>query len=152
MILVLDANAAVAVLFGGEGAAIVSAALLEDEAHAYIHLQNAIEVFYFAHRNGALDACLQLNPQRRAKTPMDRARFDRMNVFDPAIFDAGAGDVAATDALLTLENLGVQIIETMDTDLWQGRGPFEKLTAPRFAGRLFRRGAGVALARRWRGV
>lgn len=144
MILVLDSSGANALLFGGGGADIVSAALLEDEARAFIHLQNAIEVYYFAHRAGALDAFLTRHPERRGKTPSDSADLTGLDMFDPAIYDAQAGDAESADALARLENIGVQIVEAMDADLWQDAARLKS---------QFRRVSladcfGVALARR----
>lgn len=76
MRLALDASAATTLLFAGEGAEIVRAARLDDEASAFIHLQNFIEVFTFAHRSGALTAFLERHngiqsgaPRRRAIVP-----------------------------------------------------------------------------------
>ncbi len=52
MILVLDASAMVAYLRDEDGAEIVESALLDDEAVAYAHRINVIEVFYDFHRDG----------------------------------------------------------------------------------------------------
>ncbi len=144
MTLGLDANAALALLFGGSGVEIVSAALLEDEARAYIHLQNAIEVFYFAHRAGALDAFLTLHPARRGKTPVDSPNLTGVDLLDPAIYDARAGDVEAARALAELENFGVQIVEAMDADLWRDAARLKSQFRQISLADCF----GVALARR----
>lgn len=52
MILVLDASAMVAFLRDESGAAVVESALLDDEAIAYAHRINVVEVFYDFHRSG----------------------------------------------------------------------------------------------------
>ena len=116
---VLDASGANALLFGGIGADIVSAALLKDEARAFIHLQNAIEVYYFAHRAGALDAFLNRHSERRGKTRSDSPNLTGLDMFDPTIYDAQAGNVEGADALARLENIGVALVEAMDADLWR---------------------------------
>lgn len=145
MNLVLDSSGANVLLFGGDGAGIVGAALLEDEADAYIHLQNAVEVFYFAHRAGALDAFLSRHPERRGKTPSDSPDLTGVDTLDPAIFDRAAGDTEAARALVELSEFGVNIVETMDADLWQDAATLKS---------QFRRVSladcfGVALARRF---
>lgn len=144
MNLVLDSSGANALLFGGVGAEIVSAALLDDEARAFIHLQNAIEVYYFAHRAGALDAFLTSHPERRGKTPSDSPDLTGLDMFDPTIYDIKAGNVEGADALARLQSIGVMIVEAMDTDLWQDAARLKS---------QFRRVSladcfGVALARR----
>lgn len=144
MNLVLDASAAESVLFANSGAEIVEAALLEGEARSYIHLQNLLEIYYVAHRRGALSTFLARHPERYNATEPDKPDLQDLNFLDAAVFDENAGNVAANQVRPRLELLGVRVIETMDADLWQD--------AARLKSR-FRRVSladcfGVALARR----
>ena len=119
MNLALDASAATALLFAGDGAEVVRAALADDEAQSYIHLVNLIEVFYFAHRSGALAAFLDNHPQRKGNTPTDSPDLTGVDLLDAAIFDKAAGDREAAQVRPRLEAIGVQRVEAMDADLWQ---------------------------------
>lgn len=144
MNLVLDASAAESVLFANAGAEIVEAALLENEARAYIHLYNLLEIYYVAHRRAALAEFLARHPERHNETEPDKPDLQGLDFLDPTIFDENAGNVAAKQVRPRLESLGVRVIETMDADLWQ--------EAARLKSR-FRRVSladcfGVALARR----
>ena len=144
MNLVLDASAAEAVLFSNSGAEIVEAALLEDEANAYIHLQNLLEIFYVAHRRGALADFLKRHPARQNVSEPDKPDLQGLDFLDPTIFDENAGNQVANQVRPRLEQAGVRVIEAMDTELWQD--------AARLKSR-FRRVSladcfGVALARR----
>ena len=131
-------------LFASDGAEIVRAALLEDEARAYIHLQNLVEVYYFAHRRGALAAFLQRNPERRGKTPTDSPDLTDINLFDPAIFQRSAGDLEAAKVRPALQSIGVKIITTMDEDLWKDAAHLKSQFRRVSVADCF----GVALARR----
>ena len=142
--LALDASAANALLFADDGAEVVRAALLDDEASAYIHLQNFIEVFYFAHRRGALHEFLERNPARKAKTPTDSPDLTGLDMFDPAIYDRRAGDVEAAKVRPRLEAIGVQIVEAMDAALWEDAAKLKSQFRAVSLADCF----GVALARR----
>ena len=143
MIFALDASAAEAFLFAREGGDTVRACLLEDEGTAYIHRQNLVEVFYVAHRRGALAAFLARNPQRQNATEPDRPNLEGVDFADSAVFDLEAGDRAADLALENLESAGVRVVES-DAGLWRDAARLKS---------QFRRVSladcfGVALARR----
>ena len=142
--LALDASGATALLFAGDGAEVVRAALLDDEGAACIHLLNLAEVFYFAHRSGALADWLELHPERKGKTPTDSPDLTGVDMFDPAIFDKGAGDVEAAKVRPRLEAIGVQIVEAMDADLWHDAAELKSQFRAVSLADCF----GVALARR----
>ncbi len=89
MNLILDSSGANAMLFGGNGAEIVSAALLKNEARVFIHL-----------------TFLTLHPERRGKTSADGPDLTGLNMLDPTIYDAQAGNVEGADALTRLEDIG----------------------------------------------
>lgn len=67
MTIALDASAATALLFSGDGAEVVRAAIADDEAQPCIHLVNLIEVFYFVHR--------RKNRDRSGKLCWESAKF-----------------------------------------------------------------------------
>lgn len=142
---VLDANAATALLFLGDGVEVVRAALADDEGQPCIHLANLLEVFYFAHRSGALAVFLDAHPERKGITETDSPDLTGVDLLDPVIFDKVAGDVAAASVRPQLEAIGVRIVEAMDAELWQDAARLKS---------QFRRVSladcfGVALARRY---
>lgn len=142
--LALDASAATTLLLSGDGAEVVRAALLDSEARAVIHLQNFVEVFYFAHRGGALAAFLERHPERKAKTLTDSPDLTGLDMFDPAIFDKAAGDIEAAKVRPELEAIGVEIVEAMDAELWQDAAQLKSQFRAVSLADCF----GVALARR----
>ena len=142
---VLDASAATALLFSGDGVEVVRAAIADGEAQPCIHLVNLIEVFYFAHRRGALAAWLRLHPERAARTITDSPDLTGVDLLDPAIFDKGAGDVAASQVRPQLENIGVRVVEMMDAALWQDAAELKSQLRKVSLADCF----GVALARRY---
>lgn len=145
MTIALDANAATALLFAGEGAEVVRAAIADDEAQPCIHLVNLIEVFYFAHRRGALAAWLRLHPERAARTITDSPNLTGVDLLDPAIFDKAAGDREAAKVRPQLEAIGVRVVEMMDAALWEDAAQIKsQLRRVSLADCL-----GVALARRY---
>lgn len=144
MIFVLDASAAESFLFAREGGDIVRACLLEDEGTAYIHRQNLIEIFYVAHRRGALAAFLARHPERQNATEPDKPNLEGVDFLDAAVFDEAAGDVAADLALENLQNAGVRVIES-DANLWRDAAKLKS----RFRRVSLADCFGVALARRF---
>lgn len=144
MIFVLDSSAAVALLDDRPGADAVESVLADDEGTVYIHLLNLAEVFYIAHRRGALAAYLALHPQRQNQAEPDRPDLTGLDFTDETIFDAGAGETTALAALRRLDNSGVRTSNTFDAALWQDAARLKS---------QFRRVSladcfGVALARR----
>ena len=142
---VLDASAATALLFTGSGAEVVRAAIADDEGQPCIHLQNLIEVYYFAHRSGALAQFLDKNPQRKGKTVTDSPDLTGVDLLDPAIFDKSAGDVEAAKVRPRLEAIGVRIVEMMDAGLWEDAAQLKSQLRRVSLADCF----GVALARRY---
>ncbi len=144
MVLVLDASAMLALLLLRPEASVVAAALSDGEATVYAHAANACEVFYQVHRRGALAKWLSQNPHAQNPTQPDKPNLEAVNFFDASVFDSGAGDVAAAQALGTLEAVGVQIVGAMDAALWQDvarlKSQFRRVALPDCYG--------VALARR----
>ena len=87
----------------------------------FLHRQNAAEVWYQAHRKGALAAFLRAHPQRIA--PDGRPDLTGVDFDDPAVFDTEAGAAGASALLSDIEAAGVQIVgdEILPT-LWQRAG------------------------------
>lgn len=146
MTLVLDASGATVLLFSGDGVEVVRAAIADDEAQPCIHLLNLIEVFYFAHRRGALAAWLRLHPERAPKRITDSPDLTGVDLLDPAIFDRAAGDVEAAKVRPRLENIGVRVVEMMDAALWEDAAKLKSQLRKVSVADCF----GVALARRYR--
>lgn len=144
MNLVADASAATALLLSGDGAEVVRAAIADDEGQPYIHIVNLIEVYYFAHRSGALADFLDNNPERKGKTPTDSPNLTGVDTLNPAIFDVAAGNREAAKVRPRLENIGIQIVEAMDADLWQDAARLKSQFRRVSVADCF----GVALARR----
>lgn len=91
---------------------------LEDKGTACIHRQNLIEIFYVAHRCGALSAFLARHPEQQNATDSDKPNLEGVAFLDAAVFDEAAGDVAADLALENLQNAGVRVVES-DANLWR---------------------------------
>lgn len=144
MLLVLDASAMLALLLERPAAAIVAAALGEDEAVVYAHAANVCEVFYQVHRRGALAAWLRQNPRAQNPAQPHKPNLEGVDFFDPQIFDVGAGNAAAYAAIASLEDVGVKITPAMDFSLWQDaarlKSQFRRVALPDCYG--------VALSRR----
>ncbi len=119
MTFVLDASAMMALLLKRAGAAIVEAALADEGARVFAHRQNVLEVWYHVHRRGALAKWLQANPKAQNAADPFKPDLSGADFFASGDFDSGAGDVAANDALATLEAVGVQFLDTMDAAFWQ---------------------------------
>ncbi len=117
-VLVFDASATVTYLKARPGAATITAQMLDPGVEIYQHRQNATEVWYQMHRQGALTRFLAANPARIA--PDGRPNLTDAEFSDPAIFDALAGEHFADQALARVEGTGVQIVgdETFP-DLWK---------------------------------
>lgn len=145
MTLVVDASAATALLFLGDGVEVVRAAIADDEAQPVIHLQNLIEVYYFAHRSGALADFLDKHPERKGKTATDSPNLTGVDLLDPEIFDKAAGHREAAKVRPRLENIGVRVVEMMDAALWEDAAQIKSQLRKVSLADCF----GVALARRY---
>ncbi len=96
-----------------------NSALADDEGQFYIHRHNLIEVFYIVHRRGALAVFLVAHPERHNLAQPDNPDLSDLDFSDPAIYDENAGTELAAATLEQLANVNVQVIETMDAELWQ---------------------------------
>ncbi len=118
---VFDASAVLAYVKARDGAEAVKARLLDTSAPVYLHRQNAVEVWYQMHRQGALRALLAAHPQRVAAD--DRPDLTGLDLGDRAVFDAEAGRRFAEATLARVEAAGVQIVGDGDfPDLWKRAG------------------------------
>ena len=87
---------------------------------AFIHLQNAIEVYYFAHPGGRARCVLNPAPGAARQDALRQSQLDRPRyVRSDDLRTLAAGNVEGADALARLENIGVQLVEAMDADLWR---------------------------------
>jgi predicted nucleic acid-binding protein len=118
---VFDASAVVSYVKAQPGGEKVKACLLDSYSRALMHRQNAAEVWYQMHRQGALSRFLTANPQRIA--PDGRPDLTGLDMSDGAVFDAEAGRIFADSTLARVEATGVQIVgdETFP-DLWKRAG------------------------------
>lgn len=118
---VFDASAVMSYVKARPGAEAVKACLLDESARVFLHRQNAAEVWYQLHRQGALSAFLTGNPQRIA--PDGRPDLTGLDMSDRAIFDAETGKRFVEAALARVEAAGVQIVgDEAFPDLWERAG------------------------------
>ncbi len=118
---VFDASAVVSFVKAEPGGEMVKAFLLDPDARAFLHRQNAAEVWYQMHRQGAISRFLASNPGRIAAN--GRVDLAGLDFGDSAVFDAAAGRAFADATLASVEAAGVQIRgdETFP-DLWKRAG------------------------------
>lgn len=118
---VFDASAVMSYVKAQPGGEAVKACLLDTDTRVVMHRQNAAEVWYQLHRQGALASFFVAHPQRIA--PNGRPDLTGLDMSDHAVFDAGAGQRFADATLLRVEAAGVQIAgdETFP-DLWKRAG------------------------------
>lgn len=118
---VFDASAVMSYVRAQPGGEAVRACLLDENARVFLHRQNAVEVWYQIHRQGALSAFLAANPQRVA--PDGRPDLTGLDMGDRAIFDADAGRAFADSTLARIEAAGVQIVgDEVFPELWKRAG------------------------------
>ncbi len=118
---VFDASAVMSYVKAQPGGEAVKACLLDENARVFLHRQNAVEVWYQMHRQGALSAFLAANPGRVA--PDGRPDLTGLDMADRSIFDPFVGERFADEVLARIEAAGVQIVgDEAFPDLWKRAG------------------------------
>lgn len=104
-----------------QGLETVENRLFDESAPVYLHRQNAVEVWYQMHRQGALRMFLATTPQRVA--PDGRPNLTGLDLGDRTVFSPIAGQRFADATLARVEAAGVQIVgDESFPNLWKRAG------------------------------